>query len=79
MMLAVTGIFGLASYTVSKRMRELGIRVALGAGRNRSFALHCSAPQSFSPSALLPDSRWASPPASFSPASSIRPRPQIHW
>ncbi len=32
-MLAVTGIFGLASYTVSKRLRELGIRVALGAGR----------------------------------------------
>jgi predicted permease len=31
MMLAITGIFGMASYTVSKRMRELGIRVALGA------------------------------------------------
>jgi predicted permease len=30
-MLAITGIFGLASYTVSKRMRELGIRIALGA------------------------------------------------
>jgi hypothetical protein len=32
-MLAVTGIFGTASYAVSKRMRELGIRVALGARR----------------------------------------------
>lgn len=34
-MLAVTGIFGLASYTVAKRMRELGIRVALGASHRR--------------------------------------------
>jgi FtsX-like permease family/MacB-like periplasmic core domain len=32
-MLAVTGIFGLGAHTVSKRMRELGIRVALGARR----------------------------------------------
>jgi predicted permease len=30
-MLAVTGIFGTAAYSVSKRMKELGIRVALGA------------------------------------------------
>lgn len=30
-MLAVTGIFGMAAYVVSKRRRELGIRVALGA------------------------------------------------
>jgi predicted permease len=29
--LAVTGLFGLATYTVSKRLRELGIRIALGA------------------------------------------------
>jgi predicted permease len=30
-MLAVTGIFGIATYNVSRRMKELGIRAALGA------------------------------------------------
>jgi len=30
-MLSVTGVFGLAAYSVSKRLRELGIRIALGA------------------------------------------------
>ena len=32
-MLSITGIFGLAAYLVSKRLRELGIRVAFGAQR----------------------------------------------
>ena len=32
-MLSVTGIFGLAAYSVSKRLRELAIRVSLGAAR----------------------------------------------
>jgi len=34
-MLAVTGIFGMASYVVAKRLRELGIRVALGANQRK--------------------------------------------
>jgi predicted permease len=31
--LSITGIFGMAAYSISKRLRELGIRVALGARR----------------------------------------------
>jgi predicted permease len=38
LMLALTGVFGLASYTVAKRMHELGIRVALGAQRRDVLA-----------------------------------------
>ncbi len=37
-MLAITGIFGMASYAVSKRLRELGIRIALGANRREVLA-----------------------------------------
>jgi ABC-type antimicrobial peptide transport system permease subunit len=32
-MLAVTGVFGMAAYSISKRWKELGIRVSLGAQR----------------------------------------------
>lgn len=32
-MLAMTGVFGMAAYAVSRRLRELGIRIALGAQR----------------------------------------------
>ena len=33
--LSITGIFGMAAYSVSKRLKELGIRVALGAQRKQ--------------------------------------------
>jgi ABC-type antimicrobial peptide transport system permease subunit len=34
-MLSITGVFGMAAFTVGKRLRELGIRVALGAQRKQ--------------------------------------------
>ncbi len=38
-MLSVTGIFGMAAYSVSKRLRELGIRIALGAQKKHVLAV----------------------------------------
>jgi ABC-type antimicrobial peptide transport system permease subunit len=34
----VTGIFGMAAYSVSRRKKELGIRVALGARRTHAMS-----------------------------------------
>ena len=36
-MLAVTGIFGMAAYSVSRRMKELGSLLALGARRTHAM------------------------------------------
>ena len=44
-MLAITGIFGMAAYSVSKRLRELGIRIALGAQRRE--VLHAALGRAF--------------------------------
>jgi ABC-type antimicrobial peptide transport system permease subunit len=44
-MLSITGLFGMAAYSVSKRLRELGIRVALGAQRKE--VLHAALGRAF--------------------------------
>ena len=44
-MLSITGIFGMAAYSVSKRLKELGIRMALGAQRKQ--VLHAALARPF--------------------------------
>ena len=39
MVLAMAGLFGVLSHVVMRRMREMGIRIALGADRGRIFRL----------------------------------------
>lgn len=44
-MLSITGIFGMAAHSVSKRLKELGIRIALGAQRKE--VLHAALGRAF--------------------------------
>ena len=46
-MLSITGIFGMAAYSVSKRLKELGIRMALGAKRKEVLQAALGRPLKF--------------------------------
>jgi hypothetical protein len=78
-LLAVTGIFGMASYAVSKRLRELGLRVALGANQPQVLKARSSAHSACWPSARvqgLYSECWL---LRCWRTSSIRQRRKIRW
>jgi ABC-type antimicrobial peptide transport system permease subunit len=39
LLLAVTGLYGLVAYSVSRRRREIGIRIAIGADRRKVIGM----------------------------------------
>ena len=79
LLLSITGTFGLASYTVSKRLRELSIRVALGAQAKQIFSAALGRMMILLASGSCLEWCWASPPAEYSRRSSTRRRRRIHW
>ena len=78
-MLSITGIFGMAAYSVSKRLRELGIRVALGAQRKEVLQAALGRPLNCWPLVRRQDWCWEFWRAGCWLSSCIRQLPAIRW
>jgi predicted permease len=76
---AVTGIFGMAAYNVSRRMKELGIRVALGARTKHVMSAAVAGQSCCLGSDRWWDSCWASSPAGYWGRLCIRRIREIRW
>ena len=79
LMLALAGVYGVMAYTVSQRVPELGVRVALGATPGHIRALVFGQAAKLAGAGLVSASRWRWPRAASSRASSsvsLRPTPR---
>ena len=78
-MLSTTGIFLMAAYSVSKRLRELGVRIALGAQRTEVLQARWDGPLNCWPLVLRQDWCWAFWRTGCWLSSCIRRLPAIPW
>lgn len=71
LVLVVVGVFGVTSYSVAERTREIGIRTALGAGRLKIAGLVLRESLSVTSAGLLVGALWALAMTRFLPTEGI--------
>jgi hypothetical protein len=78
-MLAITGIFGMAAYSVSKRLKELGIRIALARTAQKCCNLRWGGLFGYMPMDQVGGSCWGLRPPGYCRPSFIRELRAILW